>query len=312
MLLESQKIIFKFSAEPENKNIKLFFNISVLLFLFAVSLSNIPLVKANESDAANKNINHSGIFPQTQLYPYYIANPLRTTFSMQYMYFDKTKITNTSKRRYNLKAGGHLGLYRNKAEKTNRGWQVTFSGGFQGQFDPASSQDNVGWDGIMALSLEMRNSNAFAQRLGIHHISSHIGDELIERTGLKRINYTRQEMRYGLMWFMLPHWQSYVEIGKSYDLRNKTLQKPWRSEIGFQYENDKYWMSKLGWYMGTDLSSYEENNWDINTSLHLGLISRVNERKYRLGFEFYKGRSPLGEFFQRKEKYISFGLWIDI
>ena len=267
---------------------------------------------ANELTVSAEDKSSNVIFPQTQLYPHYIANPLRPAFSIQNMYFAKTEIANTSKRRYNLKAGGHLGLYRNQAEKTNRGWQVTFGAGFQGQFDQASSQDNVGWDGIMALSLEMRNSEAFAHRFGIHHISSHVGDELIERSGIKRINYTRQEIRYGLMWFMSPHWQSYAEIGKGHNLLNKTLQKLWRSEVGFQYENEKYWMSKLGWYIGADLSSYEENNWDINTSLHLGLISRVNERKHRFGIAFYEGRSLLGEFFQRKEKYISIGLWIDI
>lgn len=284
----------------------------MLIFMLLVSFCWKQSAIANESPVTAEDKSSDVIFPQTQLYPHYIANPLRPTFSLQNMYFAKSEIANTSKRRYNLKVGGHLGLYRNQAEKTNRGWQVTFGAGFQGQFDPASSQDNVGWDGIMALSLEIRNSEAFAHRFGIHHISSHVGDELIERTGLKRINYTRQEMRYGLMWFMSPHWQSYAEIGKGYDLRNKALQKLWRSEIGFQYENEKYWMSKLGWYMGADFSSYEENNWDINTSLHLGLISRANERKYRFGIAFYEGRSPLGEFFQRKEKYISFGLWIDI
>ena len=267
---------------------------------------------ANESPVIAEDKNSDVIFPQTQLYPHYIANPLRPTFSLQNMYFAKSEIANTSKRRYNLKVGGHLGLYRNQAEKTNRGWQVTFGAGFQGQFDQASSQDNVGWDGIMALSLEMRNSEAFAHRFGIHHISSHVGDELIERSGIKRINYTRQEIRYGLMWFMSPRWQSYAEIGKGFDLRNKTLQKLWRSEAGFQYENKKYWNTKLGWYMGADLSSYEENDWDINTSLHFGLITEVNNRNYRLGVELYEGRSQLGEFFQRKEKYISFGFWIDI
>ncbi len=64
--------------------------------------------------------------------------------------------------------------------------------------------------------------------------------------------------------------------------------------------------------MGADFSSYKENNWDINTSLQLGIITTVNKRNYRLGFEFNEGSSSLGEFFQTKEKYISFGFWVDI
>lgn len=189
---------------------------------------------------------------------------------------------------------------------------MTLGAGFHGEFDPASSEDNVGWDGIMALSLEMRFNETLAHRFGMHHISSHVGDELIERTGHKRINYTRQEIRYGLMWFMAPYWQSYFEVGRGYDLRNKFLQRRWRSELGIQYENNRYWSSKLGWYMAADFSSYEENNRDINSAIQLGIVTSANNRNFRLGLEFYNGRSLLGEFFQVNEKYIGLGLWIDI
>ena len=304
MLLKYQQLSFKHLVIPSNNKKP------VLLFIVSLFLSS--AVIANESNSADKKNYNGVIFPYTQLYPHYIANPLRPAFGVQYMYLTESGIVNTSERRYNLKLGGHLGIYRNQPEKTNRGWQITFDAGFQGQFDPASAQENVGWNGIMALSLEIRNSEAFAHHFSVHHTSSHIGDEFVERTGIKRINYTREEIRYGLMWFMSPYWQSYIETGKAYHLGNATLQKQWRHELGFQYENKKYWMPKLGWYMAADFSSYEENNWDINTSLQLGIITTENKRNYRLGFEFNEGRSSLGEFFQSKEKYISFGFWADI
>lgn len=272
----------------------------------------IQQVAANDLNTVNQNENPGVFFPQTQIYPHYIANPLRPTFSVQNMRFPQTDIIGTGERRYDLKVGGHLGVYRNQQEHTNRGWQVTLGAGFHGQFDPASSEDNVGWDGIIAISLEMRNSEYFAHRLGLHHVSSHVGDELIERTGIKRKNYTRQEMRYGLTWFMLPHWQSFFEVGKAYDLRNIQIQKLWRTEIGFQYENEKFWKSSLGWYLATDFSAYEENDWNINTSLQLGIVSKVAGRKYRFGMEYYQGRSTLGEFFLNREQSIGFGFWIDI
>lgn len=304
MLLKIQQLSFKYLV--------IFLNNERLMLLFIVSLFFSSSVIANESNNIDKNIYNGVIFPHTQLYPHYIANPLRPTFSIQNMYLTKSEIVNTGERRYNLKLGGHLGIYRNQPEKTNRGWQVTFDAGFQGQFDPASSQDNVGWNGVMALSLEIRNSEAFAHRFAVHHTSDHIGDELIERTGIKRINYTREEIRYGLMWFISPHWQSYIEIGKAYHLGNTTLQQQWRHELGFQYENKKYWMPKLGWYMGADFSSYDENNGDINSALQIGIVSSANNRNFRLGIELYNGRSTLGEFFQVQEEYIGVGFWIDI
>lgn len=304
MLLKHQQLSFKHIITLlSNERL-------ILSFILTSFFSN--SITANEPNPIDKNHYNDVIFPDAQLYPHYIANPLKPSFSMQNMYLSKSEISNTSERRYNLKIGGHLGIYRNQTKEKNRGWQITFIAGFQGQFDPASSQDNVGWDGTMAFSLEIRNSEAFAHRFGVHHISSHIGDELIERTGIKRINYTREEIRYGLMWFMSPRWQNYVEIGKAYHLGNRVLQKQWRHELGFQYENKKYWTPKLGWYMGADFSAYEENNWDINTSLQIGIITTANKKDFRLGFEFNEGRPSLGEFFQFKEKHISFGFWIDI
>ena len=224
----------------------------------------------------------------------------------------QTDIIDTSERRYDMKIGGHLGIYRNQEEKTARGWQIAVAGGFHGQFDPASSEDNVGWDGLLAISLEVRQSDKLAHRIGLNHVSSHVGDELIERTGIKRKNYTRQEIRYGLMWFMLPHLQSYFEAGKAYDLRNKLIQKTWRTELGFQYVNENYRKPAFGWYMGADISAYEENDWNINTTLQLGISSKVAGRNHRFGIEYYEGRSTLGEFFLNKEQSIGFGFWIDI
>ena len=306
MQLKLLQFIFKFSVMPFNK-ITLY--IILPFFLSALYLSFVQSSRASESANTNKS---SVFFPQTQLYPHYIANPLRPTFSVQNIRYTKTEIIGSSLRRYDLKVGGQLGIYRSQPEQSNRGWQVTLGAGFHGEFDPNSYEDNVGWDGIIALSLEMRLNDIFAHRFGIHHISSHIGDELIEKTGIKRINYTRQEIRYGLMWFMSPHWQSYIEIGKAYDLRNKLVQKKGRTEWGIQYENKNYWMPTLGWYTAVDFSNYEENNWKNNASFQIGITSLINNKNYRLGFEFYDGRSPLGEFFQSDEKYVGFGFWVDI
>ena len=312
MLFKYQQFLFNLPVISLNNEEKIFLIPVKLIISFTISLClSLPVI-AKDSINTDEEMTSGVIFPLTRLYPDYIANPLRPTFSFQGINYSETTITDTSRRRFDLKVGGNIGVYRSQPEKNKRGWQFTLGAGFHGEFDPESAEDNVGWDGIIALSIEMRFNETFAHRFGLHHISSHIGDELIERTGLKRINYTRQEIRYGLMWFMSPHWQSYLEVGRAYDLRNKLLQKRWRTELGIQYENNKYWSSKLGWYMGGDFSGYEENNWDINTALQLGLVTSINNKKFRLGFELYNGRSPLGEFFQTREKYIGLGFWIDI
>jgi len=263
----------------------------------------------NQQPVTNDKVS-SVLFPTDQLYTEYIANPLRSTFSAQTLFFDKTSIANTSLRRFSLKVGGRLGIYRRIYSQF--AWQITLNGGFHGQFDAEQSQDNIGWDGLYGMSFDIRTSDSLAYRLAVHHTSSHIGDEIAERTGRKRINYTRQETRAGIMWTFIPKWTSYAEIAYGHDLREKSLQRPWRAELGLQHEKPQYFSEQIGWYMALDLSSYEESNWDINTTVQMGIVSTLNKRKWRFGFEYYDGRAQLGEFFQDTERYIGIGLWIDI
>lgn len=276
--------------------------------LFVICICTFSLAsQAQQSQTEKESVE---FFPLHQLYPAYLANPLRSTFSFQTLFYDKSTIVNSGLHRFDLKLGGRLGIYRKTTAQ--RQWQITLEGGFHGLFDRNHSEDNIGWDGIYAISFDVLESEQFAWRVGLHHISSHIGDEIIQRTGRTRINYTRQEARAGMSWFHSPLWQSYAEIGWAYDLNNTQLQKRLRAEVGIQYEKLRDVFKGFGLYSAVDISSYEESSWNINTSFQLGLVSANNERRWRFGIEYYDGRSQLGEFFQDKERYLGIGLWIDI
>ena len=270
------------------------------------TLAQPSLVTNNSVEPGSPSV----FFPQDQVYPVYLASPLRSTFSFQTLFLDRSSIANTGLQRFDLKLGGRLGVYRKSTKQ--RIWQLTLEGGFHGQFDLEHSEDNIGWDGIYAISFDVLENKNIAWRLGLHHISSHIGDEIIQRTGRTRVNYTRQEARAGVVWMFSPNWQSYSEIGWAYDFNNKVLQKPLRAELGVQYEKLRNVFKTFGLYAALDLSIYEESNWDINTTFQVGLLSASDERRWRLGLEYYDGRSSLGEFFQDNEQYIGIGIWIDI
>ena len=274
-----------------------------LLYLCTLSASSL----AQESQPVEES---AELFPLDQIYPVYLANPLRSTFSFQHLMYDKSTISDAGLYRFDLKLGGVLGIYRKNSAQ--RIWQFTLEGGFHALFDQQRSQDNLGWNGIYGISFDVLENKKLAWRVGIHHISSHIGDEYIQRTGRTRINYTRQEVRAGIMWLHSPRWQSYAEIGMAFDSSRKVLQKKQRAELGVQYEKLRNVFNSFGLYTAIDISAYEENNWDVNTSFQIGLLSVTNERRWRFGIKYYDGRSTLGEFFQDKEKYIGIGLWIDI
>jgi hypothetical protein len=252
--------------------------------------------------------------PSPHLYPLYRADPLRATFSAQAVYLRDTTIANIGRHRFDLKLGGELNVLGLAASATQPDWlQLILEAGFHGQFDADQSQDNTGWDGIYALYLSLRQNPQLAYRFGMKHISSHIGDELIERSGRQRIDYTRQEWRFGAAWSFADQWLSYVDAGYGFGLRDQILQAPWRAQLGVQYEAPSlFWNKQFSWYTAMDMSSYQENDWHRNYTLQLGLVAAAQERHWRIGLEFYDGRAQLGEFFQDKESYLGVGLWIDL
>ncbi len=273
----------------------------------------IILVVATYTDISRADTQFS-LFPDKPIYPKYIADPLRATSNFQVMKFDKSTIANTSDDRYGLKLGGTFLLgewYDNK--KTSADVQLVLDGGFIGQFDNQYSQDNIGWDGIYGLRLFYRYSDELAFNTGVKHTSAHIGDELAERTGRTRINYTREEFLAGLAWSLDPQIDVYFELAYAYDLRNESLQEPWRVQAGVQHQLPNLWRNRFGWYTAIDITSFEESDWDTNITLQTGIYTtRIDLRSWRLGLELYDGRAQLGEFFQDKERYVSLGIWYDL
>ncbi|MDZ7805221.1 DUF1207 domain-containing protein [Thiohalophilus sp.] len=252
------------------------------------------------------------LFPEQQLYPVNLADPRRIQFSAKSLYFEQTTIDQTGERRFDLKLGGRLGLlhWPDVSGQDNRGWLLSIDAGFHGQFDVDASQDNIGWDGIYALMLSYRPNRSLAFKIGAYHISSHVGDEYMERTGRARINYTREELQAGVNLALDDRWQWYVEAGRAYDRRNNRLQKPWRAQTGLQYQpgNDR----ETDWYAGLDIGASEERDWQKDLSLQVGWQIPTPTRVWRIGIEAYDGKAQLGEFFQDNERYIGVGLWLDI
>jgi len=252
------------------------------------------------------------LFPEQQLYPVNLADPRRIQFAAKYLYFSHTSIANTSDRRFDLKLGGRFGLLHlpGNDDSEELGWLLSLDAGFHGQFDVSASQDNIGWDGNYALMLSYRPHQTMAFKIGAYHISSHVGDEYMERTGRTRINYTREELQAGMNLSLTDRWQWYIEAGRAYDQRNKQLQKPWRAQIGLQYRSAG--PQQQAWYAGLDIGAAEERDWQKDISLQLGWQIPTATRVWRVGLEAYDGKAQLGEFFQDDERYLGLGLWLDV
>ena len=255
--------------------------------------------------------------PTTHIYTPYLADPKRVTFAFQALSVSESNVPDNGRKRFGLRLGGRLELFQHQWPATQtepvKRLQANLEVGYRGYFDYSQSQDEIGWDGNYGLLFSYRGSDTIAYRLGVYHNSAHLGDEYIERTGRKRINYTREEYLAGMQVNFNPQWQVYVEGGLAYKLKDKPLQRKKRAQMGLQYQHTGFEISgRLGWYAAADYSAYEERDWFINKSYQIGFSFDSRPHIWRLALEYHHGQIPLGEFFQHDEKYSGIGLYLDI
>ncbi len=253
--------------------------------------------------------------PGSDLYPRYLADPLRPMFEMKAINVADTNIADSGDLRYGFRLGGQYGFLRLHPEgHADRGFQLDINGAFLGHFDAENDTDNIGWDGLYGIAVSWANGRGLALRLASKHYSAHIGDEYIERTGRTRLPYTREEWALGVS-LAGRRWRVYGEAAHAYDQRNEALQMEGRIQGGLEYVEDaRWWGRRLGPFAAVNLSAYEENDWEKNLTIQAGLVLPVGRlaRTYRIGLEYYDGRVPLGEFFLEDDRALSFGFWFDL
>lgn len=252
--------------------------------------------------------------PAAEFYPQYTADPLRPQSALKLLYLADSDIPVTSSSRFGLHLGGRFGLVRWYREGTpDRGWQLDFEGGFLAQFDVGKSLDNIGWDGLLGLFISWLPSPDLGLRLGIRHDSAHVGDEYAERTGRRRIDYTREELAAGVSWAPAARWRVYGEAGVG-DTGGGRTGSRWRLQSGLEYRGTRrFWKERMGWYAAADLQSFEEDDWRLRSALQLGFILPTGRgtSRYRFALELITGRSVLGEFSFEADTSIGVGWYFD-
>jgi hypothetical protein len=295
----------------------------VCLALFAVA---VPALAQETSDPVDREENLHGskgesgrkrlVFPAGHLQDLFIADPHRPGAGLLGEFYLSTDIEQATEQGFYLKVGGRFGLLRWLPNTdTGRIWQVSLEAGLDAQFDGGSNLDNTGWDGNYGLVVSTTvQGGKWSYKTGILHTSAHIGDEWIERTGRRRIGYTREEALAAVSWQFAPSWRTYVEGAWGYELRTgDDLMAPLRGQVGLEWElPEELWNDLAGWYAATDLSFWEERDWRIDVSLQVGLRMTSADRTWRLGLQYYDGRVPLGEFFQETVSALTLGLWSEL
>jgi hypothetical protein len=246
--------------------------------------------------------------PSGRLFDPLIADPRTAHFSVAYQhYLDDDELSNVAA----VSLGTTVGLYENDFIGAGR-WAVGVQGAVFAIFDmDAPSDDLVNADYWLGFPLSYR-VKSFSASARLFHQSSHLGDEFLLRTRTNRINvsYEGVDLRLSQEFF-----KQVVRIyaGGGYLLhRDPPDIKELSAQAGLELRSPHSFFHKhLKPVGGFDAQAREESDWEVDYSGRVGIqfdSEKLRDRQLQLMFEYYKGRSPNGQFFAREIEYWGVGI----
>ena len=131
---------------------------------------------------------------------------------------------------------------------------------------------------VFALPLTARRGRA-AVKLGYHHLSSHAGDEFLERNPrFVRVNYVRDELLAGVTYQPTPDWVTYTEVGYAFYVSGGA--EPWEVQLGTEYSPASAGCPACGRpFLAVHGHLREEVDFGVRQVLHDGAFESLRRRQ---------------------------------
>lgn len=246
------------------------------------------------------------ILPENPYYRSYLAGAKEPRIGGQ-VYSERDNGTT-----FDSTLGGRVGIlrYGNQDPWNPHGWQVDFEGAAMLRQDYENEMDVVSTDFRAGVPITYANG-PFRMKLAYYHLSSHLGDEFMLRTGATRINYSRDVIVWGLSYYVTPDVRVYGEAGYGFVVDDGA--EPWEFQFGIDYSPARPTGVCGAPFAAINVHLREEVDFSGNLVVQVGRQWRrdPNGHVMRFGLHYYNGKSPQFEFFDKFEHQIGLGLWYD-
>lgn len=245
----------------------------------------------------------TGLLPTGHLFQPLLADPRWPHFSAAYRYYlDVAHVAAVS-------FGETIPLIRDNTAADSQ-LELGVQAGVFALFQLDSpSEDLINADYFVALYGTWRRGPVSV--LGrVFHQSSHVGDELLLRTRLERINLSYESVDLKLSYDLPWGFRVYGGGGYLFDQEPATV-NPWTVQGGVEFRSPWTLASgRIRPVAAVDLQSRDENQWNLDLSVRAGIqleSVRVLERRLQLLVEYFYGNSPDGQFYKNRVDYIGLG-----
>jgi hypothetical protein len=210
--------------------------------------------------------------------------------------------------------GGRLGLLRYGTQDAvfPEGWQVDIEGGSQSRLDPRAHSNP-----LLSVDFRIGIPVTFARgrwqfKTGYYHISAHLGDEyLLMNPDAHRLNYVRDAMLLGVGCFVTERLRCYAETAFAVGVADGA--EPWEFQFGADWAPARDTGVRGAPFLAVNGHLREEVDFGGNLVLQTGWAWRRHPRGslFRIGVQYYNGKSEQYEYYDRDEARFGWGMWAD-
>jgi len=210
--------------------------------------------------------------------------------------------------------GGRLGVLRYGTQDpvTPEGWQVDLEGGSQTRLDPGGPSTP-----LLSVDFRVGIPVTYARgpwqfKTGYYHISSHLGDEfLLMNPSARRLNYVRDAVMLGVGYFCIEQLRVYGEIAYAVGVSDGA--EPLECQYGLDWAPARDTGLRGAPFFAANAHLREELDFGGNIVLQTGWAWRRQARGslFRVGVQYYKGKSEQYEYYDHHEERFGGGLWVD-
>ncbi|WP_068260778.1 DUF1207 domain-containing protein [Rubripirellula obstinata] len=247
------------------------------------------------------------LLPDGLLWHSYLADPHDSRMSLTVFQDDNDG------RFWDAVLGGRFGLlrYGTGGASNPRGVQWDLQGAVLTRLDMDHSQDVESMDYRFGTEITAADG-PWAMKLGYFHVSSHVGDEYIERNPtFQRINYVTESLIVGGSFRPTNATRLYAEFANAFIIAGGA--KRYQFQTGAEYAPIAKVAMKGAPFAAINLNFREAVDYDVSTTVQAGwsFWSPESERRLRFGVQFGDGPTSQFQFFDRRETYLGLGIWYD-
>ena len=278
-------------------------------FITKKKLAETTAVQIEEKKEAAASHEKLPVFlPTNPLFQPLLADPRWPHFSASFQrHIDNEQLRNVASTNF----GESFGIYRFRGP-----WKTTMELGIQAGvfaiFDlDSESLDLINADYWVGIPFTIKKGK-FANLTRIFHQSSHLGDEFLLRGQTdERINLSYEAVNSLFSYHLPAGFRLYGGGGYIFHKEPSSLD-PWSTQAGLAFRSPLLWRKgALRPVAGVDIQHREESDWDTDVSARAGIQFENPDflsRKVQLLFEYYNGKSPNGQFYERSIEYFGLGL----